>query len=228
MAPPPQTLKQYLCSLRCLFQKPDNYHYYKVTTLANFFTPGSNTLMNYETFKDSTRINIDKAKYIDIRYIIKLSLQKLRLSESRLAIISYPLIPTLIDIALATKKGCGLYYRILNKKKCIENKIGKREEKWHTELESVLSVTFWEKIRHLNSTINFDNPNKWLQFQIIRNSLQTNYIVSHFIRNVSPLCKFCGIFNEKISHIFWFCPTVKSFLNDKKFVTDQVLYKLRL
>ena len=96
----------------------------------------------------------------------------------------------------------------------MENKIGKRDEKWHLELETVLSVNFWDKARQLNSTINFDNPGKWLQYQIIRNSLQTNYIVSHFIRNVSPLCEYCGLENEKISHLYWFCRNVRTFLNE--------------
>ena len=170
--------------------------------------------MGYEAFRENTGINIDEIKHIDIRYIIKSSLQRLKLSESRLAIVSYPMIPTLINIALATKKGCGPYYRLLSKKRYLENNIGKRDEKWHAELDSVLSVTFWDNVRHLNSTIDFDNPNKWLQFQIIRNCLQTNYIVSHFIRNVSPLCQYCGFSNEKISHIFWFCSIVNIFLNE--------------
>ena len=74
--------------------------------------------MDFDAFKPNTGIDIGMEKYIDIRYIIKSALQKLRIPESRLAVIAYPLFPTLIDIALATKKGCGLYYRILNKKKC--------------------------------------------------------------------------------------------------------------
>ena len=103
---------------------------------------------------------------------------------------------------------------MLTKKTCLENIIGKRDEKWHLELQTVLSVNFWDKTRHLNSTINFDNPGKWLQYQINRNSLQTNYIVSHFIRNVSPLCHYCGLENEKISHLYWFCRYVGMFLNE--------------
>ena len=63
-------------------------------------------------------------------------------------------------------------------------------------------------------TIDFDNTNKWLQYQINRNSLQTNYIVSHFIGNVSPLCQYCGISAEKIAHLYWFCPYVRNFLSE--------------
>ena len=72
--------------------------------------------MSFEAFKDSVGVEIDEIKYIDIRYIIKLTFQKLRLAESRLSNVYYPLIPTLINIALSTKKGCGAYYKILSKK----------------------------------------------------------------------------------------------------------------
>ena len=54
----------------------------------------------------------------------------------------------------------------------------------------------------------------WLQFQIVRNSLQTNYIVSHFMRNVSPLCDYCQESNELVSHLYWFCNIVRIFLQE--------------
>ena len=31
---------------------------------------------------------------------------------------------------------------------------------------------------------------------------------------MSPLCKYCGLSNEKISHLYWLCPNVHSFLED--------------
>ena len=57
---------------------------------------------------------------------------------------------------------------------------------------------------------------KWLQFQLVRNSLQTNYVVSHFIANVSPTCSYCENpeSSELISHLFWFCPYVNAFLRE--------------
>ena len=89
-----------------------------------------------------------------------------------------------------------------------------RENKWHQELNSLFSIQFWEKARRLCASICYENPSKWLQFQILRNSLQTNYIVSHFIHNVGPECQFGCQMPEKTSHIFWTCPFVTEFLND--------------
>ena len=52
----------------------------------------------------------------------------------------------------------------------------------------------------------------WLQYQITRNSLQTNYIVSHFQRNVTRSCQYCQNSDELISHIFWSCIKITDFL----------------
>lgn len=92
--------------------------------------------------------------------------------------------------------------------------MSKREQKWHTELNTTFSILFWEKARRFCASINFENPLKWLQFQILRNSLQTNLIVSHFVRTVSPECQYCQLSLETISHLYWLCPIVSQFINE--------------
>ena len=91
-----------------------------------------------------------------------------------------------------------------------------RDEKWQQELNQHFSINFWDDARKLNASINFDNSLKWLQYQIIRNSLQTNYIVSHFRPDVSSICSYCQSENssEKISHLFWTCLRVSEFLDE--------------
>ena len=96
----------------------------------------------------------------------------------------------------------------------LKNKNATREEKWHLELGKIISIFTWDKIRKLYASINHDNPAKWLQHQIVRNSLQTNAIVSHFKANVGPECDFCHFETEKISHLFWHCRIVGNFLNE--------------
>ena len=51
---------------------------------------------------------------------------------------------------------------------------------------------------------------KWLQYQINRNSLFTNYKVNKFKSHISPNCSFCshieGVSHlELVSHLFWEC-----------------------
>ena len=106
------------------------------------------------------------------------------------------------------------YYKKLMQKKYLRNNNAKREDKWHEELNKRFSVITWDKMRYFCASIDLENPVKWLQYQILRNSLQTNVIVSHFVPNVSPECQFCHLEPEKISHIFWTCHFVRLFLNN--------------
>ena len=170
--------------------------------------------MSKDDFCSRYDLEIDNNKYVEIRYIITLALQKLRFPRHKLVIAEYPSKPLLIDIALSTIKGCSIYYKLITRQKSLNNKMGLREQKWHLELNTQLSVISWDKIRKLSASINYENPIKWLQFQIVRNSLQTNAIVSHFINNVSPECQYCQTETEVISHLFWHCPIVSQFLND--------------
>ena len=188
----------------------------KIITLGDFFIPGTKTFMSYENFCHRYTCNISREKYIDIRFTINLALQKLKLPEIRLNMVNLPQRPILIDIAMSVKKGCSFYSRLLTKKSTLNNKISLRENKWHTELGLNFSLGFWENARRLCSKIDFDNQLKWLQYQIVRNSLQTNAIVSHFIPNVQKACTYCQNpdSTELISHLFWSCIRISDFLND--------------
>ena len=186
----------------------------KISTLSSFYYPGTNKFMELQDFRDKYCDNFCNLRFIDLRYCISLALQKMNFPTSKLIDVHYPMKPLLIDVALSTTKGCSKYYRILMRSKMLKNKLHIREDKWHTELQALHSIDFWDKTRKLYSSISFNNNLKWLQFQIVRNSLQTNYIVSHFIRNVSPECKFCGLVDEKISHLFWSCNIVNEFLGE--------------
>ena len=185
-------------------------------TLSYFFYPGTNIIMEWEDFKTRHNIEIDYEKYIDLRFTIKTAIAKLRLPMSKLYPVNFPEKPLLIDIALLTTKGCGLYYKLLTKKSNYNNKIHIREKKWHLELDQQFSIGFWNKARKFYAAINFDNTLKWLQFQIVRNSLQTNYIVHHFIPNIPSTCSYCQQLDslEKISHLFWSCSKVSEFLGE--------------
>ena len=186
----------------------------KIILISDFFVPGTVQLLDRESFCALHNCNIDQFKYIDIRYIITLAIQKLRVPTHRLIPAHRPQYPLLISTALLTTKGCGRYYQILQRRSILDNKIWKRENKWNEELERIYSLDFWRTTRRLCANITIDNRLKWLQFQINRNSLQTNVIISHFIGNVSRLCQFCHEEDELVSHLFWSCRFVQSFLEE--------------
>ena len=115
-------------------------------------------------------------KFLDLRYSIKTALQKLKIYPNRIPEFFMPHRPLLIEIAMTPSEGCSFYSKILSKKATLKNQIFKRETKWHHELNTTFSIQFWSNVRHLYTSIRYDNQLLWLQLQIVRNSLQTNSI----------------------------------------------------
>ena len=127
-----------------------------------------------------------------------------------------PCQPLLINVLNMSKKGCSVYTNLLKKKKNLSSPLVERESRWHLELQTTFSTNFWNKTYKLTSEIKFENKIKWLQYQIVRNSLFTNYKVHKFKPHISPLCTFCSDVenpphNELISHIFWDCLVTQQF-----------------
>ena len=163
--------------------------------------------MEFDDLCSRFDVTLSLEKYIDLRFTVGNTFQKLRLGNSKLLPAVYPQKPIIIDIATICKKGCNKYYKILTSKGQLYNGNSKREDRWHEELQCNLSSEFWNKARHQYSTIDCDNTLKWLQFRIVRNCLPTNKIVCKFINTVQLICGFCldPSSLELISHIFWHC-----------------------
>ena len=52
---------------------------------------------------------------------------------------------------------------------------------------------------------------KWINLQILRFLLPTNYSVSKFKPNQDPGCSFCPNHLEKLPNLVWSCPVVREF-----------------
>ena len=61
-----------------------------------------------------------------------------------------------------------------------------------------------------------NNELKYHQFQVVRNCLKTNAIVSHFVAIVNEGCSFGCNDKELISHLYWDCPFVYIFWQQVK------------
>ena len=64
-----------------------------VSTLSDFYLPGTNQLMQWEELKNYWNCDISQEKFIDIRFIIKLAIQKLKISSNRLLAANRPIRP---------------------------------------------------------------------------------------------------------------------------------------
>ena len=163
--------------------------------------------MSREDLQLKYNTQISTNSYIELSYVIRTTLQKIGLRLENLPIVQLPIQPILVNIATLTERGCNRYYKLLRKKKNLSSTIHEREAIWHKELNSTFGVQFWNKVYTLTSEIKNENRLKWLQYQIARNSLFTNYKVNKFNPNVSPLCSNCNSI-ENISHLFWGCDKV--------------------
>ena len=82
-------------------------------------------------------------------------------------------------------------------------------EKWKLSIQ--MTTEQWQNsFKNLIATTS-DTKLRWLQFRILHHILTTNYSVSKFKREQTPLCEFCKSQNETIYHLFWQCEKVKTF-----------------
>ena len=186
-----------------------------VNTLSDFYHPSTTILKSRDEFEHSMNCVIDNETYRSLLEVIKATLRSLGLSESFAIATHHPFQPLLISIVLASRKGCRTYYKLMRNTSKPGYGLSAREEKWHLELNSTFSAIFWSKTYQMTGNIRNENQIKWLQFQIHRNSLYTNYRVNKFNQEVSKYCTFClqdptkTPFVELVSHLFFDCDVVR-------------------
>ena len=183
---------------------------HKIKTISDFYQTGTRTLLTKQEIEDKYQIILSEESLVEFHYIIHTTLRSLEINENTLEPIFLPFQPLLINIANLTKKGCNLYCKFLKKRRNLSTSLSERESKWHTELQATFGTEFWGKTYSFTAGIKYENKIKWLQYQIVRNSLFTNYKVNKFKPHISPECTFCGHLGnspptELVSHIFWSC-----------------------
>ena len=111
----------------------------------------------------------------------------------------------IIQIAARNKRGCRGFYNTFRAKANHRNLTRKYEQKWHNELGCSLSIDFWNKCWKLHASIKNNNRYKWIQCQILRNSLYTNNRVAKFKDNIRDICDLCGGHSERPLTPFFTC-----------------------
>ena len=192
---------------------------HKIKTISEFFQAGSNNLLTKLELENTYKIEISEESLLEINYIINTTFRSLGINQMNFVAPFLPIQPLLINISNVSKKGCGSFSKFLKKKTNLNSQLVDREAKWHSELQTQFNINFWNKTYTFTAGIKFENKIKWLQYQIARNSLFTNYKVHKFKPHISPLCTFCTHIEnpphyELVSHIFWSCIIVNQFWQD--------------
>ena len=187
----------------------------KLSTMADFFDPQTGTPLSRIEMERKFDINFTEETHLEFQYILRIARRFLGLNDDYRVPVFKPFQPLLINIANLSRKGCSKYYRLIRKKINLNTTLGDRETKWHQELNCILGTDYWNKVYSLTASIKNGNKMKFLQYQINRNSLFTNYKVNKFKNNISPFCSFCTgadennqQYFEHISHLFYDCSFV--------------------
>ena len=124
-----------------------------------------------------------------------------------------PRLPPLHKLSSLQTKGCGIFYQTLRAREVSQNNTAKYESKWHNELGTIFSVQFWDTIWKFHKNQFISNRMKWVQLQINKFILPTNYSVNKYQPTQDPSCSFCPAGNhlERLSNLFWECPLVQDF-----------------
>ena len=182
----------------------------KLSTISDFYKPCTSTMLTRYELENSFDIAVNEETFIEFQYILKTAMRSLGIQDNTEISTIQPFQPLLISLVNSVKTGCNLYYKYIRKKVNMSNSLVERENRWHNELNCTFGTDFWNSTYNLASTIKNENKMKWLQYQINRNCLFTNYKVNKFKPNISPFCTFCsqveGVSNlELVSHLFFDC-----------------------
>ena len=171
-----------------------------------------NDYKNVDKFNLDSGLNMNFLNYASVLSSIKKGFRLLNINIKRLSPMQKPYQSMLHLILSSTEKGCKKFYNILNSRSRTLFSTSKIEEKWHTELNTVYDVSTWDSVKRILANLKDNNNLKWLQYRILRRSLPTNRILCNFVPNTNNVCNFCHFAPDDISHMFFNCHIIRSFL----------------
>ena len=123
-------------------------------------------------------------------------------------------------------KGCRTFYNIFRARLNDRENPSKHEAKWHHVLGAQLSVRFWDNAWKLHSSIKHNNPFKWLQCTILRNSIFTNNRLSKFKPAINDQCDLCQLHPENTLSLFTQCNVSIQFWTDLQTYAQDMAFTL--
>ena len=170
-------------------------------------------LLDQNELNEKYSLKLDFLRYHQLKTCINQGAKNLnyKIFHPNLSDTHEPKLPLLFKIAIAQPKGCNFFYQTLRSDQNSVRNTEKSENKWHENLGATFSVPFWDKIFQLPKKMLVPNKAIWLQIQLNKHLLTTNYTVSHYDAKVSAACSFCSAHFEKLHFLFWGCGVVEEF-----------------
>ena len=200
---------------RCLFRSNFGNPSHGLNLVADFFV-SENNMYGLDDLNLIHGTTITQVQLSRIQNAIKNGLTSLNLNLGKCNWHQLPRQSIIINIAGHNKRGCRAFYRTFRARPNDSSSTAKIETKWHEKLDTILSVTFWDSAWRLHASIRENNQLKWIQCQILRNSIYTNNRVSKFRNDVSDRCDFCDLHIENALTLFYSCDWTKRFWYEVK------------
>ena len=102
-----------------------------------------------------------------------------------------PRLPLIHKLSCMETKGCRTFYLALKARHWATLDTRDYENKWQNELDTTFSVNFWNKIWQINKYSLVSNKMKWVNLQILKFILPTNYTVNKYKPSQDRRCSFC-------------------------------------
>ena len=134
-----------------------------------------------------------------------------KIYEEQFSDTKLPRLPLIHKLSCLSSKGCRPFYVALKSREWSGISTSESENKWLAELGAHFSLEFWEKIWFLNKQSIVSNKTKWVNLQICRFILPTNYSVNKYKPSQDPGCSFCIHHLERLPFLIWGCPVVREF-----------------
>ena len=189
----------------------------KVCQVGDFFNCSKNPpeLLSLQELNNKYRLSLNFLNYHRIKMVIINTARNMnfKIYDANISDPKAPKLPLIHKISCLSTKGCRQFYESLKSREWASLDTSGPENKWQTELGTYFSLEFWYKIWKLNKEAIVSNKLRWINLQIYRYILPTNYTVNKYKPNQDPGCSFCQNHTEKLSALVWSCPEVREFWN---------------
>ena len=170
-------------------------------------------LLTLEQVNEKYNLNLNFLTYHRIKSVIVKAAKSLnnKIFDQNLSDTKAPKLPLIHKLSSLGSKGCRIYYVALKSREWTELSTSNCENKWHGELGTHFSIDFWNQIWKINKHSLVSNKMRWVNLQIYRFILPTNYSVNKYKPLQDPGCSFCSEHLELLPYLFWSCPVVRDF-----------------
>ena len=187
----------------------------KISQVGDFFDCGHEPpkLLTLNQLNEKFSVHMNFLSYHRLKVSIQNAAKNLNYKtyDTNLSDTKMPRLPVIHKLSCLQSKGCGTFYQTLRAKELARRSTAESEAKWQKELGTIFSINFWDKIWKLNKGSFASNKMKWINLQINRFILPTNYTVNQYKPSQDPGCSFCKNHLEKLPSLLWECPVVREF-----------------